>query len=228
MTSVRTRSGGGARSRLERLAAVRHGLDRASARPSSRAQVLAHVGVVVGEQDPRVGGRRRAAVEPGRSMRRERRHARRPLDGSQRAASSTNASAPRRSTRRARGRASRAPAAGARCPSGMRDGERRAAARRSLSTSTVPPCSRTSSCDQRQPDAGAFVRAAARALDPVEALEEARQLRGRDADAGVAHRAAARGRRRAASATAISPSNVNLKAFESRLRTIFSHMSRST
>jgi hypothetical protein len=32
----------------------------------------------------------------------------------------------------------------------------------------------------------------------------------------------------ARSATAISPVKVNLKALESRLRTIFSHMSRST
>ena len=41
---------------------------------------------------------------------------------------------------------------------------------------------------QREPDAGALVGAAARALDPVEALEEARQLGRGDADAGVAHR----------------------------------------
>ena len=33
---------------------------------------------------------------------------------------------------------------------------------------------------------------------------------------------------RSCSVTAIDPSNVNLNAFESRLRTIFSHMSRST
>ena len=82
---------------------------------------------------------------------------------------------------------------------------------------------------QRQADAGALVRAAARALDAVEALEQARQLVRRDADAGVADRQFQRASPSLArSATAISPSNVNLKAFESRLRTIFSHISRST
>ena len=41
---------------------------------------------------------------------------------------------------------------------------------------------------QRQPDARSLVRARARASHAVEALEHVRQLLGRDADAGVAHR----------------------------------------
>ena len=51
---------------------------------------------------------------------------------------------------------------------------------------------------------------------------------GGNADAGVLHRAASTRSPSARSATSMPPSNVNLKAFESRLRTIFSHMSRST
>ena len=81
---------------------------------------------------------------------------------------------------------------------------------------------------QRQPDAAAFVGAAPRVLDPVEPLEQPGHLLGGDARAGVPHPqfgAASPARR---SVTAISPSKVNLKALESRLRTIFSHMSRST
>ena len=70
----------------------------------------------------------------------------------------------------------------------------------------------------------AFVAAAACAFDALEALEDPRQLLGGDARARVAHRELERspGARRL---TPISPSNVNLNAFESRLRTIFSHMS---
>ena len=66
-----------------------------------------------------------------------------------------------------------------------------------------------------------------RPLDAVEPLEQARQL-----SAGmpvpVSATVSTTVRSCARSATAIPPSNVNLNAFESRLRTIFSHMSRST
>ena len=40
---------------------------------------------------------------------------------------------------------------------------------------------------QRQPDAGALVRAAAALFDAVEALEHARQFLGRNAHAGIAN-----------------------------------------
>ena len=94
---------------------------------------------------------------------------------------------------------------------------------------TVPPCSLTSSCTSASPMPLPSMVRPLRTLDAVEALEQSRQLVRRDAGAGVAHRRARHARRRAGAAlTAISPSNVNLKALESRLRTIFSHMSRST
>ena len=81
--------------------------------------------------------------------------------------------------------------------------------------------------DQREADAGAFVGAPARALDPVEAVEEARQLARGDADAGVPH-GELDGWSTCAKGDGMAPSKVNLKALERRLRTIFSHISRST
>ena len=81
---------------------------------------------------------------------------------------------------------------------------------------------------QREADAGAFVGSAAGALDAGGSARRAAaspraecrcRCRDRQLDAVVPRRA---------SATAIVPSKVNLKAFESRLRTIFSHISRST
>ena len=54
---------------------------------------------------------------------------------------------------------------------------------------------------EREPDARAFVRAGARVLDAVEALEDARQVGVGNADAGVAHARARRDRR----ATAARP-----------------------
>ena len=98
----------------------------------------------------------------------------------------------------------------------------------SLDAVISPPCSSHELLHQREADAGALVVRPRAPLDPVEALEQARQLGLRDADAGVAHRELDGRRPRGASATAISPSKVNLKALERRLRTIFSHMSRST
>ena len=86
----------------------------------------------------------------------------------------------------------------------------------------------TSSCDQREADAGALVGA-----------RRGRPRRDGSARTGAAARRrgcrcpcrAPRARRVAgarAARTRISPSNVNLNAFERRLRTIFSHISRST
>ena len=57
-------------------------------------------------------------------------------------------------------------------PSGSETRERRALRRARSSTRTVPPCSRDQLLHQRQPDARALVRARARALDAVEALEQ--------------------------------------------------------
>ena len=67
---------------------------------------------------------------------------------------------------------------------------------------------------QRQPDAASFVSSAASVLDPVEALEQPRQLFGGDARAGVAHAQLDAALRLERSETAISPSKVNLKALE--------------
>ena len=81
---------------------------------------------------------------------------------------------------------------------------------------------------QRQADAGAFVRAAAALFNPMEALEHARQFLGRNAHPGVANSQARAALRLFPAALRSRPRSVNLKALLSRLRTIFSHISRST
>ena len=81
---------------------------------------------------------------------------------------------------------------------------------------------------QREADARALVRAPGRALDAMEALEDALEILRRQCRRRCRARAARHGRRRPRSATRIEPWNVNLNAFDSRLRTIFSHISRST
>ena len=83
--------------------------------------------------------------------------------------------------------------------------------------------------NQRQPNTAALVGAAARPFDPVEAFNQVRDVVFRNAGSGVPHRnrqahRAPTGRNE----TSISPSNVNLNAFETKFRTIFSHISRST
>ena len=65
-----------------------------------------------------------------------------------------------------------------------------------LSTSIVAAVQPHQLLHQREADAAALEAAALRALDAVEALEQARQLLLRNADAGVAH---ARPRRAASS-----------------------------
>ena len=81
---------------------------------------------------------------------------------------------------------------------------------------------------QRQADAGALVGAGAGARDAVEALEEARQLARAAMPMPVSrdreHGAVAVGR----AGDVDAPARVNLRALDSRLSTIFSHMSRST
>ncbi len=83
--------------------------------------------------------------------------------------------------------------------------------------------------DQRQTDAAAFEAAAAGAADAMEALEQVRAARPAGMPVPVSRTvstatAPPRGGRRSRS----TPSRVNLKALESRLRTTFSHISRST
>ena len=80
---------------------------------------------------------------------------------------------------------------------------------------------------QGETDARSFVSSRPRTLDSVESLEEPRKLLGRNARSRVAH-ANSTALPARCNSTAISPSKVYFKAFERRLRTIFSHMSRST
>ena len=98
-------------------------------------------------------------------------------------------------------------------------------------TSLVAWTSPTVEADQlpheREADAGALVAPPARALDPVEALEDPRELLG-GIPTPVSRTSSARWSPHRQAQIAISPSNVNLNAFETRLRTIFSHISRST
>ena len=78
--------------------------------------------------------------------------------------------------------------------------------------------------DQGETDPGALDRAPACALHPVETLKQMRQLFGGYTRVTSAQRPSEDG----LAAMPISPSNVNLKAFEMRLSTTFSHMSAST
>ena len=83
--------------------------------------------------------------------------------------------------------------------------------------------------NQREADAAALNRASARAFDAAESLEQMRQFFGGDARASVANSDVRRRcDRDGRHSTTISPSNVNLNAFEIRLRMTFSHMSRLT
>ena len=98
-----------------------------------------------------------------------------------------------------------------------------------LSTWIVAAVQRTSSRTSARPMPLPSKLRPPRAVDAMEALEEARQLVRPAMPVPVSRdRQHRRRRRRAAGATAMPPSSVNLNAFESRLRTIFSHISRST
>ena len=66
--------------------------------------------------------------------------------------------------------------ADARAPNGSRTRERRASPERARRPRSWPPCSFDQLLHQRQPDAGAFVGAPVGAFDPMEALEQPRQL----------------------------------------------------
>ena len=82
---------------------------------------------------------------------------------------------------------------------------------------------------QRQPDAACPRACAPRAPSTRWKRSKRRgSSLGGDADAGVAHRQLDAAPPAPPSDTVISPSKVYLKALERRLRTIFSHISRST
>ena len=81
--------------------------------------------------------------------------------------------------------------------------------------------------DQCQSDAAAFVSPPARSFNTAKAFKEMGYLVFRNSCARIRHRQNELAVRCSA-ATRISPSNVDLSAFERRLKTIFSHISRST
>ncbi len=81
--------------------------------------------------------------------------------------------------------------------------------------------------DERQPDAAALMRPAPGVFNAMEPLEKPGELFGGNAGTGVPH-SKLDAKRTWLIVTAISPSKVNLKALETRLRTTFSHMPRST
>ena len=153
ITSARTRSGASRRAAVERRRAVAR-RPRLVASASSRCDVVAHVGVVVGEQTMRAvatGGP--LATGPCRAV------ARCPLSGSQRSASSTYG---RRTgavaALRARRRAIRS---AAQVADARRDRHRERRARaRPRSRPRRAAMQPDQLLHQRQPDAGAFVRAA--------------------------------------------------------------------
>ena len=166
MTSVSTRSGGARRAR----ASAASPSATASTSQRSREQprdVIAHVGVVVGEQDARRAApalrRRAAAARPRRRTR-----ARRPESS----AAPPRRTAPRR-RRSSRSAARRRDAVRGRCAAPQRQRDREGRARpAALSTRHGAAVQLDQLLHEREADAGALVRARPRALHAVEALEE--------------------------------------------------------
>ena len=114
ITSVRTRSGGAPARGSSAGRAVARRPRPCSCRPSSRAQVVAHVGVVVGDQDARAPSRAAAAAPVDRTAERV------GVAASQRSASSTNGAAAPAGRWRARRRRRRGRPAGGPCRAGAR------------------------------------------------------------------------------------------------------------
>ena len=130
--------------------------------------------------------------------------------GSQRSASWTNGSARRGAPASAVAGASWSAGRWA-CAERQPDGEGGAGTRRRCRRSIVPPCSADQFLHQGQADAAALVERERAPADAVEPLEQPWHLLGRHPDAGVGDlRTAAR--RRAATATRMPPSKVNLSA----------------
>ena len=88
----------------------------------------------------------------------------------------------------------------------------------SLTTVTDPLCRRTSSCTNDKPMPVPSCVRPSLALDPMEALEDVRELVLGDAHAGVASRRARSTDHRCRSVTTILPSSVNLKALDSEVQ----------
>ena len=81
---------------------------------------------------------------------------------------------------------------------------------------------------EREADAGSLVTAPLQPLHAVKPLEDARQLVLRNARARIVNREQRPSIPARVTETTTLPCSVNLNAFDNRLRTIFSHMSRST
>ena len=187
ITSLMTRSGGLRPDRVQRGLPVGDRGDLVAG-PQQPLQVLAHVGVVVGEQHPGRGTGRPGP--PGQVAARRAGHRRRPAaalvrrsPGSQRSASARNGSA---AAETVSGPAAGTTFSAGRCPwpNGQPDGEGGARALGALrgDRAAVQPDELP---DQRQADAAALVGPGAGGLDAVEALEQAGHLRRGDPDAGV-------------------------------------------
>ena len=228
ITSLRTRSGGDSPRSRQRLLAVGDRLDlpvpaqqpgrdrRACPRCRRRSGcVPSFVGVRGLAYEVVVGGARLRLRASGRAS-----------SGSQRSASSTYGAAPRLRAAVPSGPPSWS-SRQVRAPARQPDREGRADAGRALHADGAAVQS-GQLVDERESDAASFVAARRHVPDPVEALEEVRQLGCRHTDAAVSHLQHGIVVLDEAATTAISPAIVNLSAFERRLSTIFSHASRST
>ena len=221
MTSVRTTSGRSRADRREGDLAVDGRLHR-PVRGEHARQVLAHVGVVVHDQDAR---RPLGAVDQQRDARTPQRSTSTAASafGSQRSASSTNRLSAARVATGASASASEDRVGRARR---NRDCHRRAPVHRALRRDVAAQQAREL-VHQREPDAGPFLRARPRAGDAVESVEDVRQLVRGDPDARVGDLELDVARRERRATRAPCPSKVNFRAFEIRFSRIFSHMSGS-
>ena len=108
-------------------------------------------------------------------------------------------------------------------------GEGAAAAELALRPQIVPPCSLTSSCTSARPmPLPSMLRPRAPSTRWKRSNRCGSSAAGMPVPVSRTASSTALPSAVGRTATAISPSKVNLKAFERRLRTIFSHMSRST
>ena len=176
--------------RLQGLLAVGDGVDLVAGAAQQADQVLAHVGVVVGDEDTRRG----VAARDRRTWHcRESAPTRRPPRVWVRYRRESSAEPPARTARPHR-KPPRVPPVGAtasagRCaePNGRRI-VNVVPAPSALSAVMLPPCRLTSSLHQGQADTAALVGPRPRGLDAVEPFEQPRHLVGGHTDSGVGRR----------------------------------------
>ena len=227
MTSDSTRSGFDGSYRRQRRLTVGGGLDPVAGGAQQPLDVVAHVEIVVGQQDETIFSllrQRRQVLRLGRC-----RHVGRPASD-RRASSTPLAHRPVPGTPPgALSRAACTRSAGRwAVPSGRRT-VKVLPTPTSLATEIVPPCRRTSSCTSARPmPLPSMLRPRAPSTRWKRSNRCGSSAAGMPVPVSRTATSTALPSAVGRMAMAISPSKVNFSALDRRLRTIFSHMSRST